>query len=70
MEGILFAEMVLKARPIPKSTKELLEKCDAENQFENFDKALRTIIAVPKSEIVKAEARSKLAKARRKRRHG
>lgn len=62
--------MVLKARPIPKPTKELLEKCDAENQFENFDKALRTIITVPKSEIVKAEVRSKRAKARRKRRHG
>jgi hypothetical protein len=53
-------------RKIPKPTKELLEQCNAQDQFGNFDQALRAILAVPKSEMLKCEARLKRKKARRK----
>jgi hypothetical protein len=58
----------MKIRPIPKPTKELLAKVNGENQFEAFDKALRTALTVSKSEIVKREARAKRRRARAKRR--
>jgi hypothetical protein len=35
----------------------LAEKCDGPNQFENFDKLFRAVIAVPKAAINKEEAK-------------
>jgi hypothetical protein len=57
------------ARPIPKPTKELLAKSDAEDQFERLDRAFRSVISVPKSTILKEEARRKRRKKRAKSKH-
>jgi len=57
------------ARPIPKPTKELLAKSNAEDQFERFDGAFRSVISVPKSTILKEEAKQKRRKKRAKRKH-
>ena len=46
---------------------DLAERCDGPNQFEKFDQFFRAVIAVPKSEIEKAEAKWKQARARKKR---
>jgi hypothetical protein len=46
---------------------EIAAKCDGPNQFENFDRLFRTVIAAPKSAIDKAEAKWKRARARKKR---
>lgn len=40
-------------------------KCDATNQFENFDRLFRSVITVPKAAIDKAEKNWKRAKKRR-----
>lgn len=45
----------------------LAEKCDGPNQFENFDKLFRAVIAVPKAAIDKEEAKWKRARAKKKR---
>jgi hypothetical protein len=44
---------------------ETIAKCDGPNQFENFDRAFRSVIAVPKAAVERAEA--KWSKARKKR---
>jgi hypothetical protein len=49
-------------------TPELEAKCDAENQFHWFDDLFLKVISVPKAEVLKAEAREKRRKARKKRR--
>jgi hypothetical protein len=46
---------------------EIAAKCDAPNQFENFDRLFRTVIAAPKSAIDKAEVNWKRTRARKKR---
>jgi len=45
----------------------LAAKCDGSNQFENFDKLFRAVIAVPKAAIDKEEAKYKRARAKKKR---
>lgn len=52
------------ARVIPKLTKELEAKCNADNQFENFDRVLRSVISVPKAAVLKEEAKQKRRKKR------
>ena len=49
-------------------TDKLKAKCDADNQFERFDKLLRNALSVSKDEVLKAEAREKRRKARKKKR--
>ena len=46
-------------KPIPKPTEKLKELCNADNQFSNFDRMFRTIISVPKSEILRLKAKEK-----------
>jgi hypothetical protein len=36
-----------------------IAKCDATNQFENFDRMFRSVISVPKTVIAKEEAKWK-----------
>lgn len=45
---------------------ELAAKCDGPNQFENFDRLFRAVIAVPKAAIDKEEAKWKRARAKKK----
>jgi hypothetical protein len=56
----------MKQKPIPEPTEELKAKCDAENQFSNFDHAFRTVMAVPKAEILKRETRELHRNARKR----
>jgi hypothetical protein len=55
----------MKARPIPKPTAKLIAKCNADDQFEKFDRILRSVISVPKTAIVKEEAKQKRWKKKR-----
>lgn len=45
---------------------ELAQKCDADNQFERFDRVFRQVVATPKKTIDKEAARLKRRKARAK----
>jgi hypothetical protein len=40
-------------------TEELKAKCNRENQFSNFERVFRKVMSVPKSEVLKREAREK-----------
>lgn len=58
----------MKNRPIPEPSKELKAKCDADNQFERFDRLFCSVISVPKRDVLKEEAKQKRRKkAKRKR---
>lgn len=46
----------MKEKPIPEPTEELKAQCNADDQFSNFARAFRTVMAVPKAEILKREA--------------
>ena len=45
---------------------ELNVRCDGPNQFENFDRAFRKSLAVPKAAVLKEEAGRKRARARKR----
>ena len=49
---------------------DIAAKCDGPNQFENFDRLFRTVIAAPKSAIDKAEAKWKRARQKRTKKGG
>ena len=51
-------------------TEELKAKCDADNQFERFDRLFRQVISVPKQVIDKEEALAKRRKKAKKKRGG
>jgi hypothetical protein len=61
---------VKREQPIPQPTEELKAQCDADNQFSNFDRLFRHVMSVPKSEVLKQEAkelhRNARARARKK----
>jgi hypothetical protein len=61
---------VRSEKPIPKPDKKLKTQCDAENQFSNFDRVFRSVMSVPKAEVLKLEAKEKhrniRARARKK----
>ena len=44
----------------------LAARCDGPNQFEQFDRAVRQSLAVPKAAVVKEEARQKKLRAGRR----
>jgi hypothetical protein len=46
---------------------EIAAKCDGPNQAARFDHMVRTLIAVPKAEIDKRDAKWKRAQARKRR---
>jgi hypothetical protein len=41
---------------------EIAAKCDAPNQAENFDRGIRAFLAIPKSAVLKEEAKAKRRK--------
>jgi hypothetical protein len=43
---------------------DIAAKCDAPNQAENFDRGVRAFLAVPKSAVLKEEAKAKRRKKR------
>jgi len=45
---------------------ELNARCEGPNQFENFDRAFRTALTVPKAALLKEEARQKRARAKKR----
>ena len=60
------AKMETKHKPIPKPKPELIAQCDAENQFSNFERVFRSVISVPKAELLKREAKEKHRNARKR----
>ena len=56
----------MKDRPIPPPTDELKAKCDAENQFRNFERVFRSVMSVSKAEVLKREAKEKHRNARKR----
>ena len=55
-----------REQPIPQPTEELIAKCDAENQFSNFDLVFRKVMSVPKAEVFKQEKRELHRNARKR----
>lgn len=45
---------------------DLAVRCDGPNQFENFDRAFRATLTVSKAALLKEEAKSKRARARKR----
>lgn len=43
---------------------DIAAKCDAPDQFENFDRGVRLFLSVPKSAVMKDEAKTKRRKKR------
>jgi hypothetical protein len=56
----------VKDKPIPQPSKELLAQCDAENQFSNFERVFRSVMSVPKAEVLKREKKEKHRNARKR----
>jgi hypothetical protein len=60
----------MKIQPQPRPIQippEIAAKCDAPNQAARFDRMFRHVIAVPKAEIDRRDAKWKRAQARKKR---
>lgn len=59
-----------REQPISEPTEELKAKCDAENQFSNFERVFRSVMAVPKTKVLKQEKkelhRNAMARGRKK----
>jgi hypothetical protein len=53
-------------KPIPKPSPELIAQCDAENQFSNFERVFRSVMSVPKAEVLKREAKDLHRNARKR----
>lgn len=47
-------------------TDELKAKCNADNQFDRFDRVFRQVVSVPKTAIDREDARQKRLKAKKK----
>jgi hypothetical protein len=62
---------VKSEKPIPEPTEKLKAQCNADNQFSNFERVFRSVMSVPKAEVLKREAkemhRNKRKRARRRR---
>lgn len=56
----------MKQKPIPEPTDELKKLCDADNQFSNFERVFRSVIAVPKTEVLKRETKEMHRNARKR----
>jgi hypothetical protein len=56
----------MKDNPIPKPDAKLIAQCDADNQFSNFERVFRKVMSVPKTEVLKREAKEKHRNARRR----
>ncbi len=55
-----------REQPIPQPTDELKAMCDAENQFENFERVFGKVMSVPKAEVLKQEKRELNRNARKR----
>jgi hypothetical protein len=56
----------VKDKPIPEPTEELRAQCNADNQFSNFERVFRSVMSVPKAEVLKREAKEKHQNARKR----
>jgi hypothetical protein len=60
------SKLISHSSPLPISIPEdIAARCDGPDQFEKFDNLFRTVIATPKAEIDKNEAKWKRAQAKR-----
>jgi hypothetical protein len=56
----------MKDKPIPEPTDELIAQCNADNQFSNFERVFRSVMAVPKAEVLKRERKDLHRNARKR----
>jgi hypothetical protein len=56
----------MKQKSIPEPTEELKARCDADNQFSNFERVFRSVMAVPKAEVLKRETKERHRNARKR----
>jgi hypothetical protein len=56
----------VKDKPILAPTDELKAQCNAEDQFRNFERVFRSVMSVPKAEVLKREAKEKHRNARKR----
>jgi hypothetical protein len=60
-------KLVKNTKPQPvQLSEEVIAKCDAPNQFENFDRMFRSVITVPKAALDKEEAKWKRKQAKKR----
>lgn len=62
---------MMEAMKVPESSRnvippEIIARCDAPNQAQAFDKAFRSVMAVPKAAIDKADTKWKRKQAKKK----
>lgn len=55
-----------REQPIPEPSEELKAQCNAEDQFSNFERVFRKVMSVPKTEVLKREAKEKHRNARKR----
>ena len=53
-------------KPIPQPTEALKSLCNAENQLSNFERVFRSVMTVPKAEVLKREAKDLHRNARKR----
>lgn len=56
----------MKQKPIPEPSEDLKAKCNRENQFSNLDRVFRSVISVPKADVLKVEEEEKQRRTRKK----
>jgi hypothetical protein len=56
----------VKDKPIPAPSEELKSQCNADDQFSNFQRVFRSVMSVPKAEVLKREAKEKHRNARKR----
>jgi hypothetical protein len=57
---------VRSEKPIPKPNDELQALCNADNQFDNFERVFRKVMSVSKAEVLKREAKDLHRNARKR----
>jgi hypothetical protein len=62
---MMFIEMKSHERPLD-IPPDIAAKCTGPGQFERFDRLFRSVISVPKADIVKAEAKWKQDRAKKR----
>jgi hypothetical protein len=55
-----------KEKPIPAPTEELNRQCNADNQLSNFERVFRSVIAVPKAEVLRRETKERHRNAQKR----
>lgn len=56
----------MKDKPIPEPSEELKAQCNADDQLGNFERVFRSVMSVPKAEVLKREKKELHRNARKR----